>query len=226
MDASNSGPSVDIIQPPFPVLVTRSISRRYAQFLDQSVPHTAPRWFFIAFLILLFIWRIWYCSTYYNTGFEIICYGLFIYALNLFIGFLSPQDGIPDTTGQTDGGELDGGEYRPFRRKLPEFKCWKSLLHSIFFSFFCTFFPFLSIPVFWPILVIYALILFFLTMKRRVLHMIRHKYIPFSWGKKTYGKRENVDIIKKKLPNAIPSVRAAIRSLPKHLKPVAKANRD
>jgi len=45
-------------------------------------------------------------------------------------------------------------------------------------SFFCTFFPFLDIPVFWPILLIYFIALFSVTMKNRIKHMIKHKYIP------------------------------------------------
>merc|ERR1711879_54578 len=176
--------------------------------------------------IILFIWRIYYTNKHYGCAYEIICYGLFIYSLNLLIGFLTPQDDIPETHGADEGGQLDG-EFRPFLRKLPEFKCWKSLFHSVCFSFFCTFFQFLSIPVFWPILVVYAGILFFLTMKKRVLHMIKHKYIPFSFGKKTYGKGKDGDIIKKKLPNAIPSVRAAVRSLPQKLGGTSKkASKD
>ncbi|KAH8054504.1 hypothetical protein JL722_8853 [Aureococcus anophagefferens] len=43
-----------------------------------------------------------------------------------------------------------------------------------------------EIPVFWPILLIYFFALFFLTMKRQIKHMIKHKYVPWSWGKKSY----------------------------------------
>lgn len=50
---------------------------------------------------------------------------------------------------------------------------------------FCTtFFSAFDIPVFWPILVAYWLVLFFLTMKRQIKHMIKHRYLPFSTGKK------------------------------------------
>lgn len=56
-----------------------------------------------------------------------------------------------------------------------------------------TFFSVFDVPVFWPILVVYFCVLFFLTMKRQIKHMIKHKYIPFSFGKKTYGgKRKTV----------------------------------
>ncbi|OUC48734.1 Rer1 family protein, partial [Trichinella nativa] len=37
--------------------------------------------------------------------------------------------------------------------------------------------------VFWPILVVYFIILFCLTMKRQIKHMIKYRYVPFSFGK-------------------------------------------
>ena len=40
-----------------------------------------------------------------------------------------------------------------------------------------------NIPVFWPILLMYFIALFFLTMKRQIKHMIKYKYVPFSFGK-------------------------------------------
>lgn len=76
---------------------------------------------------------------------------------------------------------------------------------------FCmTFFSIFDVPVFWPILLIYFIILFVLTMKRQIKHMIQHKvrrwhrlllflltpigavclqYVPFSFGKKRYVKK-------------------------------------
>lgn len=54
-------------------------------------------------------------------------------------------------------------------------------------AFLMTFFPVFNIPVFWPILLIYFVVLFFLTMKRQIKHMIKHKYIPFDIGKKKYA---------------------------------------
>lgn len=47
-----------------------------------------------------------------------------------------------------------------------------------------TLFPFLDIPVFWPILLIYWLLLVGITMRRQIKHMIKYKYLPFDIGKK------------------------------------------
>ena len=40
-----------------------------------------------------------------------------------------------------------------------------------------TFFTVFDIPVFWPILLLYFVALLFLTMKRQIRHMIKHKYV-------------------------------------------------
>lgn len=55
-------------------------------------------------------------------GFFVICYALAIYLLNLFIGFLTPQ-----VDPESEGYVLpvrEAEEYRPFQRRLPEYKFW------------------------------------------------------------------------------------------------------
>lgn len=56
-------------------------------------------------------------------------------------------------------------EFRPFIRRLPEFKFWESATRAITIGFACTWFIIFDIPVFWPVLVVYWLILFTLTSK-------------------------------------------------------------
>lgn len=50
-------------------------------------------------------------------------------------------------------------------------------------AFLMTFFSIFDVPVFWPILLCYWIVLFVLTMKRQMMHMIKYRYIPFSFGK-------------------------------------------
>ena len=97
---------------------TYSVSIRYQHLLDKIVPHILHRW--IAFLLVAFIYAV---RVYFLQGFYIITYGLGIYMLNLLIGFLSPQidPEIQDgPTLPTRGSD----EFRPFVRRLPEFKFW------------------------------------------------------------------------------------------------------
>lgn len=78
-------------------------------------------------------------------------------------------------------------EFRPFARRLPEFKFWYSCCRAIVMSFCMTFSTVFDVPVFWPILLLYFIVLFVLTMQRQIKHMIKYKYVPFSFGKTTYG---------------------------------------
>ena len=46
-----------------------------------------------------------------------------------------------------------------------------------------TLFPFMDVPVYWPILLFYFLFLFAFTMRRQIKHMIKYNYNPFEFGK-------------------------------------------
>ena len=50
-------------------------------------------------------------------------------------------------------------------------------------AFVMTFFSMFDVPVFWPILLCYWIVLFVLTMKRQIMHMIKYKYVPLNIGK-------------------------------------------
>lgn len=54
-------------------------------------------------------------------------------------------------------------EFKPFIRRLPEFKFWYWATRAITIGFACSWFEIFNVPVFWPVLVMYWCILFFLT---------------------------------------------------------------
>ncbi len=56
------------------------------------------------------------------AGFYIVSYGLGIYNLNLLLGFITPQFD-PESEGPELPTKADE-EFRPFVRRLPEFKFW------------------------------------------------------------------------------------------------------
>ena len=100
---------------------------------------------------------------------ELVCYSLGIYLLNLFLAFLQPKfdpsltqdEGLED--GESSLPTKQDEEFRPFIRRLPEFKFWHSATRAIAISFVCTWFGVFNVPVFWPVLVVYFIILFSLT---------------------------------------------------------------
>ncbi|GAU97691.1 hypothetical protein RvY_08943-1 [Ramazzottius varieornatus] len=165
------------------------IGQIYQSLLDRTVPHAVPRWIVFGLLIVGFVLRIIFAQGWY-----IVTYGLFIYHLNLFLAFLTPKmDPSLDLPEESDGMDLPtraSEEFRPFIRRLPEFKFWLSATKATLIALSMSFFEIFNIPVFWPILVVYFIMLFCLTMKRQIKHMIKYRYLPFSLGKPRYAGKE------------------------------------
>lgn len=170
--------------------------------MDQATPFPLYRWTGFAALLLIFLIRIILAQGWY-----IVAYTLGIYLLNLFLLFLTPKFD-PSLTGDQDFDELSTStplasspdaagpsilplksddEFRPFIRRLPEFHFWFSATRASLIAIFTTCFDFFDIPVYWPILLIYFIVLFGITMRRQIKHMIKYKYVPFDLGKKTYA---------------------------------------
>lgn len=166
------------------------VQRVVQYWLDKSTIHLVPRWVGFTVLFLIFSLRI-----YIVQGYFIVAYGLGIYLLNNFIAFLSPLD---DPSEDDDGLALptrNSEEFRPFARRLPEFKFWLACTRGCLTALLMTCCSVFDIPVFWPILLLYFGVLFFLTMKRQIMHMYKHKYVPISFGKmksKNAGKETGV----------------------------------
>jgi hypothetical protein len=168
--------------------------RLYQTYLDKSVPYTLYRWTSFGGLLFLFLMRI-----VLSQGWYIVCYTLGIYLLNLFLAFLQPKfdpsleqdlrdqdieegEGLP--VSQNSGED----EFRPFIRRLPEFKFWYNATRATTIAFVCSWFSIFDIPVLWEILLLYFIILFGLTMRRQIQHMIKYRYLPFDLGKMKYNK--------------------------------------
>jgi hypothetical protein len=157
--------------------------QKFQQILDKLSPQLKLRWGIFSLISIIYLWRMFTVEGWY-----IVDYGLGIYLLNQLIGFLSPQfDPEFEDSTDLDLPTRDSEEFRPFARRLPEFKFWYSCTRAITIAYFMTFFEIFNVPVFWPILLLYFIMLFFITMKRQIKHMIKHKYIPFSFGKPAYG---------------------------------------
>ncbi|KAK7263182.1 hypothetical protein RJT34_30768 [Clitoria ternatea] len=179
METDESSPAAAISRWKF------AVSRQYQHLLDKTTPHVGRRWLCFVAVALLYALRV-----YFVEGFYIVTYGLGIYILNLLIGFLSPQ--VDPEVLDSEGPTLptsSSDEFRPFVRRLPEFKFWYSITKAFCIAFVMTFFSVFDVPVFWPILLFYWVVLFTLTMRRQISHMIKYRYVPFSFGKQRYDRK-------------------------------------
>lgn len=185
---------------PQPSTLTRAfrrISQLYQKLLDTWTPYATGRWIGSGVLLLIYCVRVFYLQGWY-----IVTYAMGIYHLNLFIAFLTPKIDPGMGEDYDDGPELPtkaNEEFRPFIRRLPEFKFWYSATKAVVVATICTFFDAFNIPVFWPILLLYFITLFCITMKRQIKHMIKYKYLPWSRGKTRYrGKEDTGKVIESK----------------------------
>ncbi|KAI1777931.1 retrieval of early ER protein Rer1 [Hypoxylon cercidicola] len=185
--------NVESDQTPFAAVTaqTSRLQRQYQALLDKSTPFVLYRWVGTSAFICLFFLRVFLAQGWY-----IVAYALGIYLLNLFLAFLQPKF---DPSNDMLENEMEDGsagglptkqdeEFRPFIRRLPEFKFWHEATRAITIAFCCSWFEIFNVPVFWPVLVMYWIILFVLTMRKQIQHMIKYRYVPFSFGKTRYGK--------------------------------------
>ena len=110
-----------------------AVWRQYQHVLDKWTPLVGRRWVGLLVVALMYALRV-----YLVEGFYLVSYGLGIYILNLLIGFLSPQvdPEILDGEGPTLPSSVND-EFRPFVRRLPEFKFWFVIfLHFLYSNYY------------------------------------------------------------------------------------------
>ena len=123
-------------------------------------------------------------------GWYVVLYFVAITHMVLLVDFLSPKID-PALTHEESSDEASlpmrvDDEFRPFIRRLPEFRFWYSVTLVTVIGVACTAFQVLNIPVFWPLLLLYVIIAFSCAMKRQVKHMIKYRYLPFTYRKPRY----------------------------------------
>ncbi|CAA6673239.1 unnamed protein product [Spirodela intermedia] len=147
------------------------VSRVFQYYLDRSTPHTPGRWLGTLAIAMVYTLR----ST---------CY-------RLLHRYLRSRD-LPYQPANRRAFVTYRGsdEFKPFMRRLPEFKFWYAITKAFLVAFVMTFFSAFDVPCSGPFYCVIGWFFFFLTMKRQILHMIKYKYIPFNVGKQKYtGKK-------------------------------------
>ncbi|GAC74284.1 golgi proteins involved in ER retention [Moesziomyces antarcticus T-34] len=178
---------------------TNRLQQRYQSFLDTTTPYPLHRWGATAGLLMLFMLRIVLSQGWYIVCYALFIYLLNLFLAFLTPKFdpsyeqdLAEQDveegepGLPTSNSKSaaSGGLMSGvfgsslngqsgdDEFRPFIRRLPEFKFWLSATQAVVLSLLATTSSAFDIPVFWPILLMYFCILFTITMRRQIQYVL------------------------------------------------------
>ena len=111
------------------------MNRLYTYYVEKTINYPLYRWVVLVLTMALYVKRI--LSTH---GFYLLSYTLGLYLLNLLLGFLSPlvillvvfhnQEVYDDDTAELP--TRDATEYRPFIRRVPEFKFWLFLISMVY----------------------------------------------------------------------------------------------
>jgi hypothetical protein len=170
-------------------------NRRYQQLQDHIVPWKFSRWGAFGFLLFLYFIRVFI----FVGGYYVVTYTMSIHLLYCLVVLITPlsdpdqEDNNNDDEGgsalPTSGFAVRGqqqqqqDEHKPFIPKVAEFKIWRSMFKVVVLGFLATFFSIFDLPVFWPILLLYFVLLFVTQMAGRIRHMMRHKYVPWNANK-------------------------------------------
>lgn len=160
-----------------------SLTKYYNAIFDKIQIYPKERWVITFALVIIYTIRVIYTHGYYALTY---CIGIHI--LNSFIGFISPLEDPDEIDGDADSflPQKNSDEFRPFQRKVKEYKFWIIIFLTFFVGIIFTFFEAFNIPVFWPLLLVYFALIFFLTMRKQIQHMIKYGYLPWDFGKTQY----------------------------------------
>ena len=90
----------------------------------------------------------------------------------------------PDSEGPTLPRHTSDDSKPSFTPRVGEFKFWKLSMEGTAVAFAMTFFSVFNVLVYWPILVLYFILLLVITMQKKIAHMIKHKCVRARGGKR------------------------------------------
>ncbi len=164
------------------------LRRKYRLFIDRVAIYPRERWLCLLLFDLLYGLRV----VFWTEGYAVITYLLGLYHLNLLMLYLTPLED-PDELDFVDGDPefilpvRENDEFKGFQRKIQELELWKQLTQASVACMGLTFFEFFAFPIYWPLLVFYFVMMTTFLCRYKIDHMIRYRYIPFDFGKKSYA---------------------------------------
>ncbi|EAX97405.1 hypothetical protein TVAG_437830 [Trichomonas vaginalis G3] len=152
---------------------------RFESLLYQIKPYLWQRWCAFGFMMFLFLLRVFTWHAYYY-----IVYIIGLYLLSCVVEFISPKRD-PELYGEEVLPSAKDGDYKPFVRRLPEFQFWCCCMPASVLACFFSLMPF-DLPVYAPLLFVYFIVVSVFVFRKRIMHMIKYKYVPWDTGKQKY----------------------------------------
>ena len=146
---------------------------------DKLSGEVQLRWGIFAFALIIYLLRVMIKNSHH-----IITYAVGIYLIQGFILFATPKMKNTEDPFETLTEEQIAEEQKnfdgPFIRNLSEYDFWLFYMRVIIVSFILTFFNFLDIPVFVPLLILYFCIMVVATLAKLMQHQKIYKYNPWT----------------------------------------------
>lgn len=166
--------------------------------INKTIIYRKERWILTIITYFLFIIKCVIYDSYYA-----LLYILSFYYIQNIILFITPKDvpSIHDEDEDEDMYEIpdtvfnksDDPDEKPIIRKISEFSLWEKIT---FFTLLChllSYFEVFNIPVWWPMLLIYFVIVSVLIVFKQRSHMNKYNYSLYDFFKSKRGKKDSVD---------------------------------
>lgn len=173
----------------------KRLHRQLNSYLDSYCLLPTKRWLVALGLFLVLAYRI---TVHEYIG---VMYFFCLYVLYLLVQFYTPM-GLPDpdeddpnqvvgkSASNTDIPYTMRGDDQPALRSLTEFNLWKkvmvALLVALLVALPCTFFAVFLIPVYWPFLLGYFVLLVGSSVRKHYKHMQKYGYSLGDFGRKRH----------------------------------------
>lgn len=172
------------------MLVTRcirTVRKHHRNLLDYLIQYKTARWLITAALCLFYFERS------YGMNYYIVTYLIGFYVLQLIVKYVTPKGLDQDENEEEDYEEQSistdssisfqpyltdcrADESRPITPSMSEMQVWERLTYAFTMGTICTCFKLLEIDVFWPMLVVYFLLLAAYTIRKVFKQMVKHNY--------------------------------------------------
>ncbi|CAD8180106.1 unnamed protein product [Paramecium octaurelia] len=151
-------------------------SMKYRRIIDKLIMHPGKRWFLCAFFLFVYINRLIETQSYF-----VVSYMLGIQIIQSLLRYFTPL-GLPDIEDEDEDVNIQLPQHtddRPLIRSMPEISLWEQIIFAMILSNLATFFQIFDLPVYWPFLFSYFILVIIITFKKYLKHMQKYGY---SWG--------------------------------------------